>query len=318
MSKFLLQRLQGITKVFSCCFGFPTQLKGKEEDFESRPAEPAKTNDRTSNASPIQHDQQQTSACRQVEKVPQEYTFDVPHINLEPDNQHTPPPTIKQNRPTSAVSSRTRSKSEVSHHPSRTVKYSRSKKSKSPVKLFQRRATQRWCRLLSCEKSRIAETGLRKALGPHWPTFVQYALTHYRPQWFEVFGQMMNCAGPLQGEGCPSNMEVNPNCLTDLDKMCLLHMDHAYPLHIICHTWMQIINSQPNPLTSWDQGIDKDLVCHLLFGVEDHPMGQTDGRSIWKANVKFRCCLGKTGCHDLIGYSHTNFRLESSDLIADQ
>lgn len=181
---------------------------------------------------------------------------------------------------------------------------------------FQRRATQRWCKLLTATESRLAKNGLKVALGSHWPVFVQHAKDHYWPKWKKLFSSTMKCNGPLDGESCcPSLLAVDPTCKHDLALMHLLHLDHAYPLHTICRAWLRIIKSQPAPLTSWDQGIDGDLVCQLLFGVENHPNLHTTENHLWRANVRFRCYLNNgEGCHDVHGYANAHLNIQTTDL----
>ena len=180
---------------------------------------------------------------------------------------------------------------------------------------FQRRAKQRWCKLLTATKSRLAEYGLREALGPHWNDFVSYAKQRFQTQWLEAFDQPMVCQGPLcNGGPCPHQFRVDPSSPDDLKRMCLLHLDHQTPLHRICCAWNQIIREQ-GTLLRWDQGVDGDLVCHLLFGMFEHPNFQSTQNNLWKANVRFRCHLSSgNGCHDMKGLAHHAFQLNADDL----
>ena len=98
---------------------------------------------------------------------------------------------------------------------------------------FQRRATQRWCRLLTATKSRLANNGLKQALGSHWPAFVQHAKTLYWPKWKKLLSSTMTCRGPLRGGPCPFQLSADPSCSQDLNLVAFLHLDHAYPLHSI-------------------------------------------------------------------------------------
>jgi len=182
---------------------------------------------------------------------------------------------------------------------------------------FQRRATQRWCKLLTATKSRLVGNGIKDALGPHWLDFVQYANTHFRPQWITTFSSPMHCKGPLEGGQCPWNLGVVPTSPDDLHLMQLLHLDHAYALHHICRTWINIIHAQSVPLASWDQGVDGDLVCQLLFGINDHPNFLSTGNTLWKANLQFRCYhKGGQGCHDVCGHANAHLKLNASDLLS--
>lgn len=186
------------------------------------------------------------------------------------------------------------------------------------VKLFQRRAKQRWCRLVSASASRLAEAGVRSALGSHWNDFVNYAKTNFQPQWVQAFGQNMPCQGPLHSDRpCPHQTCIDPRNQSHLKWMSSLHLDHDIPLHTICSTWINIIQCQSQPLSSWDQGVNGDLVCQLLFGVYDHPRFVETGNRLWKANIHFRCYDNqkKSGCHDITCHANTGTLL-STDIIA--
>ena len=186
------------------------------------------------------------------------------------------------------------------------------------VKQFQRRAKQRWCRLITATKSRLAEAGLRDALGSHWIDFVDYAKTNFQPQWVEAFGQTMHCQGHLVTGHCPAQTCIDPNKPSDLQRMSSMHLDHSIPLHTICSTWIRIIRSQNVPLSSWDQGVDGDLVCQLIFGVQDHPRLLTTTNPLWKANIHFRCynARSNSGCHDITCCANSVNSLSPSDLRA--
>ena len=216
------------------------------------------------------------------------------------------------------VAHRTRSsltKNRNMHNTSPGIRSTTNKHPKSVYK-FQRRATQRWCKLLTATESRLAKNGIKDALGAHWPAFVKYAKDHHWPQWKALFSSTMTCNGPLnQKVGCPFQLCVEPTCPQDLALVQLLHLDHAYPLHSICRAWLSIIKSQPAPLTSWDQGVDGDLVCQLLFGVEHHPNLHTTGNVLWRANVRFRCYFNDgQGCHDVHGYANAHLTIRTTDI----
>ena len=219
---------------------------------------------------------------------------------------------------TESVAHRTRSrllKNRDLQGPLPVVRSTTNKRPKNVYK-FQRRATQRWCKLLTASKSRLAKNGLKDALGPHWPAFVRYAKDKYWKQWEKLFSSTMKCNGPLKKGGCcPFKLCAEPTCEQDLSLVQLLHLDHAYPLHSICRAWLSIIKSQPAPLTSWDQGIDGDMVCQLLFGVESHTNLHTTGNELWRANVRFRCYFNDgQGCHDVHGYANAHLTIRTTDI----
>lgn len=184
---------------------------------------------------------------------------------------------------------------------------------------FKRRAAQRWCRLVTATKSRLSDHGLAQALGPHLKDFQQYANKHFKTLWEQEFTTTMSCQGCLQtNTQCPYQFVINPHNESHLKHVSSLHLDHSYTLKSICTAWKQVIQSQPGELRTWHQGVNKDLVCHLLFGVHDHPNFQTTGNPMWKANVNFRCCRKRQACHDLSSDSHSELRLTSTDLACTE
>ena len=74
-----------------------------------------------------------------------------------------------------------------------------------------------------------------------------------------------------------------------------LHLDHEQDLQVTCDMWKEAW--QAGPQQTWHDGVDRDLLCHLLFGVRADP---THGPPM----VRFRCgplffgsCEGY--CHQL-------------------
>ena len=186
------------------------------------------------------------------------------------------------------------------------------------IKKYQRRANQRWCRLLTATKSRLAEKGLKDALGPHWIDFVAHANSHFQANWVGLFGSTMHCQGPLGIGQCPSQLSLDPTSESDLELLSSLHLDHSIPLETICSLWIEIIQSQRQPLSSWDEGVDGDLLCQLIFGVQDHLNLTTTNNPLWRANVQFRCYHAKkrSGCHDMTCRANSNMKLSINDLRA--
>ena len=185
------------------------------------------------------------------------------------------------------------------------------------VRKCRRRAGQRWCRLLTATKSRLAEKGLKDALGPLWVDFVAHAKFHFHSNWVGLFGSTMHCQGPLLGIGqCPSQLSVDPKRESDFNLLSSLHLDHSIPLETICSLWIEIIQSQRQPLSSWDEGVDGDLLCQLIFGVQDHLNLITTNNPLWSANVHFRCYHKRSGCHDITCRANSNMKLSINDLRA--
>ena len=177
------------------------------------------------------------------------------------------------------------------------------------LKQAQKRAKQRWCRWLSATKSRIGGTnGMRQRLGKkRWKAFVEYANEHFQPHFVNKFSAPMRCCGPLgKSATCPNGgYAVDPTVEADVKtNLATLHLDHARDLTAICEAWKE---AMPARLATWHDGVDKDLVCQLLFGVEDHARAATSlNPDLWKANVSFRCGASKQHragafCHDMWG-----------------
>ena len=128
----------------------------------------------------------------------------------------------------------------------------------------------------------------------------------------------MVCRGSINGKCCPRQYSADPTNPDDLHKVSGLHLDHSVEFYLICMKWLEVIGKRHGRLRSWDQGINGDLICQLLFGVEEHPNYAKTGNSLWKANVHLRCGRpqGKRGhgnyCHDEI-HRHC-IDLEASDL----
>ena len=109
------------------------------------------------------------------------------------------------------------------------------------IKKHQRRAGQRWCRLLNATKCRLAEKGLKDAPGPHWIDFVEHSNSNFNSSWVGQFGRRMHCQGPLGIGKCPSQFSVDPTRESDLKLLSSLHLDHSIPLETICSLWIEII-----------------------------------------------------------------------------
>ena len=178
------------------------------------------------------------------------------------------------------------------------------------LKKAQKRGMQRWCRWLTATKSRIGgdKDGLRKRLGEkRWQAFVQYANDHFKSKFVNKFTSPMSCCGPLgAGVPCPNGgFPVDPRVEAEVDaNLATLHLDHARDLTAICEAWKKAMPVQPR---TWHDGVDKDLVCQLLFGVEDHARAATSPNpDLWKANLAFRCGASKqhragSFCHEMWG-----------------
>ena len=160
---------------------------------------------------------------------------------------------------------------------------------------------------------------MKKFLGEsNWKNFCTEVET-YRQRWKSRFGGRMECCGNLQGSPCPHRVVVDPKC--SLNALGGLHLDHSIEVVTICRAWRQAVGTNP---ASWHQGIDKDYLLHLLFGLEEHQNFRKTGDKKWKANIHFRC--GNTNqargeqvrdrkyCHDT-AHPHSQCTLQARDLM---
>ena len=183
-----------------------------------------------------------------------------------------------------------------------------------------KRATQRFTSFVTAKKSRLAkEQGMRNYLGEsNWKQFCTESET-YRQRWKTRFGGRMECRGTLQGSPCPYRLVVDPE--SSLNALGGLHLDHSIEVVTICRAWRQAVGPKP---ASWHQGIDKEYLLHLLFGLEEHENFQKTGYEKWKANIHFRCSntnQTKQGqmrdrryCHDT-AHPHSQCTLQARDLM---
>ena len=185
---------------------------------------------------------------------------------------------------------------------------------------------QRWTQLLTARTSRIgSHKKMQAALGPHWDSFVRYAEDGFRERWVKRFNKVMSCCGPIDDRThrCPHGISVNPRNPAQLRQLSGLHLDHNYELAQICHVWRGIIARLGRPLRSWDDGVNGELICQLLFGVESHRNLRRTGNPLWDANVQFRCGRAQNRrrsddhvyCHDT-DYPHYAWVLAESDVRA--
>ena len=156
-----------------------------------------------------------------------------------------------------------------------------------------RRGGQRWSTLVSAPTSRVARI-LRPVLGEvQWCRFVVYANAYYKDAFVAAFdGPVLACVG-RGGTPCPRAFRIDLS--VSADGLRHLHLDHEQDLQVTCDMWKEAW--QAGPQQTWHDGVDRDLLCHLLFGVRADP---THGPPM----VRFRCgplffgsCEGY--CHQL-------------------
>ena len=116
--------------------------------------------------------------------------------------------------------------------------------------------------------------------------------------YLDRFTKPMRCSGRIDGKPCPFDYAVDPSHQNQLKLMSGLHLDHCYELSMICDVWKLALGRSP---TTWYDNVNRELLCHLLFGVED------DRARCWRANVVFRCGRPK-GSADKLDYCHNTKR----------
>jgi hypothetical protein len=148
--------------------------------------------------------------------------------------------------------------------------------------MARKRAQQRWSALLS----RIYKQMHLNV--PLWAAFVAHANMHYKDKFIAAFHKpVLKCVGPSYGKPCGFCVD-----LTSWDafrKLEHLHLDHEQDLLITCDMWKRALPPNPN---EWDAGINRNLLCHLLFGVDDDA-------EHGPAMLRFRCGPKASHCHKL-------------------
>ena len=148
--------------------------------------------------------------------------------------------------------------------------------------MARKRAQQRWSALLS----RIAK---RVRLGSaQWAAFVAHANARYKPSFVAAFEKplCLECVGPVGGSPC--GFLVDMMSRTAFASLNLLHLDHEQDLAVTCDMWNR---ARPPDSAVWHEGVDRDLLCHLLFGVApDAARGAP--------MLRFRC-RSAARCHEL-------------------
>ena len=76
---------------------------------------------------------------------------------------------------------------------------------------------------------------------------------------------------PQHGGVCPHNFHVDLTCARAYATLGELHLDHEQDLVVTCDMWVQALASLPRAPSSWDDGVDGALLCHLLFSVRYDP-----------------------------------------------
>jgi hypothetical protein len=149
------------------------------------------------------------------------------------------------------------------------------------------RASKRWSALLTAANSRIAQNGVRARLGERrWKAVVDFAESKYRPGWDAAFDPpdgLLACCGATDeaASGCPRGFTVDLRRASAVDLLKCLHLDHEYDVSVVCDVWL---SAMPVHVSRWDDGVDRGVLCQLLFGASAR-----DGA---EACVRFRCGNG--------------------------
>jgi hypothetical protein len=148
--------------------------------------------------------------------------------------------------------------------------------------MARKRAQQRWSALLS----RISK---QMCLDPPlWTAFVAHANTNYKAKFVAAFGKpVLRCVGPSYGKPC--GFRVDLTSWDSFDMLEHLHLDHEQDLVITCDMWKRAMPQLPS---SWDDGVNRDLLCHLLFGIDR-------STEHGPAMLRFRCGPKASHCHKL-------------------
>jgi hypothetical protein len=104
----------------------------------------------------------------------------------------------------------------------------------------------------------------------NWKAFVKHTIAHYKDRYVRAFVEQPHvCVGPLDGAGCPHPFRVDLDSSEAGRMLGHLHLDHDHPVHQTCFEWSEKLPLQPQ---SWDDCVDGQKRCHVLFGVPDVPM----------------------------------------------
>lgn len=188
------------------------------------------------------------------------------------------------------------------------------------LKAAEKRATQRFTSFVTATRSRLAdEREMRRFLGEsNWFEFCKFSSSRWRQKWKKRFRSEMKCCGTLKGKPCPYKYGAAPSTQAGLQTLSGLHLDHRIEVAEICKAWKLAVGVSPK---TWHEGIDKELLCHLLFGIEEHPRYLSTKNDLWKPNLFFRCGNrndrrrqnGQVFCHDTFS-RHSEWRLSPDDL----
>ena len=189
-------------------------------------------------------------------------------------------------------------------------------------------ASTRWS---SLSLSRIGDiSGLVDHLGQKFfEEFLAEAGSNHKAAFTAAFCvDTLCCVGPVGNGVCPHNYTVDLLAFKDEEDLRTLvaglHTDHSrVTLTSIMTLW---VNDFPKPTERWSDGVNGDLICHLLYGFNDHPnaaLEQTPrAKVLWKANLELRCGINnklkkqpESTCHRQCGIDNA-FTLVKEDIMS--
>ena len=115
-------------------------------------------------------------------------------------------------------------------------------------KIARKRAQQRWSALLTRIERRVKLSD--------FGAFKKHANTKYKSQFIALFTSPLVCVGPREGVPCPLAFGVDPASMSAASELAHLHLDHEQDVAITCDMWNAARGA------TWDDGIDRDLLCH--------------------------------------------------------
>jgi len=148
----------------------------------------------------------------------------------------------------------------------------------SGLRLAKRRTQVRWNSFIASPGSRL-EGMILPRFGPAlWGDFVRH-IRHYREAYISAFlHRVLSCEGSVDREPCPHSFHVSMSVPYANARLECLHLNHEVNVSKTCNWWHSRLPASPQ---SWDDGLDRDELCHSLFGVRD-----SCGR---EKCVRFRC-----------------------------
>jgi len=107
--------------------------------------------------------------------------------------------------------------------------------------LGRRRASQRWCFLVSAPTSRVAKI-VEPVLGESlWDKFVHHTNTFYKPYILDAFdapSSLLCCVGYVEENVCSNDFKINLCSLLACHEPEHLHFHHEQDVQMTCDMWV--------------------------------------------------------------------------------